>query len=141
MFLLPRRLRQFFEKKRRGRSSRVFKLDNQSAMTLVKIAEQQRRPKEDVYAEVIEAGIHKVLEGNGGYGEKWDLLTPREQEVTALICLRYGSDQIAKILGVSYDTVRSHSKHIYEKFGLSRKELRQALRDWNFTEWWEKHQL
>jgi DNA-binding CsgD family transcriptional regulator len=137
MFLLPRRLRRFLEKKRKGRNSRVFKLDGQSAMTLISIAEQQRRPKEDVYAEVIRAGIHKVLAGNVDYAKKWDLLTPREQEVTALICLGYRSDQMAEILAVSYDTVRSHSKHIYEKFSLSRKELRQALQDWNFMEWWK----
>ena len=41
------------------------------------------------------------------------------------------------MLGVSYETVRSHSKHIYAKFGLGRKELRQALRQWNFEAWWE----
>ena len=57
-----------------------------------------------------------------------------------LVCLGYRSYEIAGALSISYETVRTHSKHIYAKFGLNRQELCQALVHWNFEAWWEDHQ-
>ena len=81
----------------------------------------------------------KALSETHKHEEIWGLLSVREQQVTALICMGFRSYEIAIALGVSYETVRSHSKHIYTKFGLGRKELRQALDQWDFENWWEEH--
>ena len=75
------------------------------------------------------------------YASLWNSLSQREQQVTALTCLGYRSYEIADMLGVSYETVRTHSKHVYAKFGLNRKELRQALKDWDFQGWLEISQI
>jgi DNA-binding NarL/FixJ family response regulator len=42
-------------------------------------------------------------------------LTPREEEILTLLAKGYVSKTIAVQLGVSYETVRDHLKHIYEK--------------------------
>lgn len=54
----------------------------------------------------------------------WDELTPREQEIAALVTrgLRYA--EIAGRLGISEHTVRNHLRHIFEKLNInSRVEL------------------
>ena len=66
----------------------------------------------------------------------WKDLTPRQQEIAALICLGYTSPQIAARLSVSPETVKTHVRHLLEKFHLrTRQELRQALEDWDFSDW------
>jgi DNA-binding NarL/FixJ family response regulator len=42
-------------------------------------------------------------------------LTPREEEILALLARGFGSKEIAEKLGVSYETVRDHLKRIYNK--------------------------
>jgi DNA-binding NarL/FixJ family response regulator len=42
-------------------------------------------------------------------------LTPREEEILMLLSKGFVSKEIAARLGVSYETVRDHLKHIYEK--------------------------
>jgi DNA-binding NarL/FixJ family response regulator len=42
-------------------------------------------------------------------------LTPREEEILTLLARGFVSKEIAAQLGVSYETVRDHLKHIYEK--------------------------
>jgi DNA-binding NarL/FixJ family response regulator len=42
-------------------------------------------------------------------------LTPREEEVLALLAKGYITKEIADQLGISFDTVRFHLKHIYRK--------------------------
>jgi DNA-binding NarL/FixJ family response regulator len=42
-------------------------------------------------------------------------LTPREEEILTLLSKGFVSKAIAAQLGVSYETVRDHLKHIYEK--------------------------
>jgi DNA-binding CsgD family transcriptional regulator len=133
------RLRQFFNKGEQGRSTNTFSLDNQLNLSLREIAREPQRDQREVLDEVLRAGVDEILRA-GKYAASWNSLSPREQEVTALICLGQSSYEIAEILSVSYDTVRSHSKQIYRKFGLNRKQMRQALRDWRFAEWWESHQ-
>jgi len=139
MFLLPSRLRDMFEKRRPGIMRRVFSKEEQLVRTVREMAVSQRRAEQEVYDDIIETGL-KALSDTHKYEEIWGLLSTREQQVTALTCLGYRSYEIAVALGISYETVRSHSKHIYAKFGLGRKELRRALRQWNFEAWWEDHQ-
>ncbi len=140
MFLLPPFLRQFFGKRQKRRDSRIFFKDEQLVVKVKEIAVDQRRGEQEVYDDIIEAGM-KVLRDKDQYASIWDSLSHREQQVTALTCLGYRSYEMADMLGISYETVRTHSKHIYVKFGLNRKELRLALQDWDFQEWLETNQV
>jgi DNA-binding CsgD family transcriptional regulator len=139
MFLLPPRLRDVIEKRQKGLRRRAFLREEQLVKTVREMAVSQRRAEQDVYDDIIESGMN-ALSDKQKYEDIWATLSPREQEVTALTCLGYRSYEIAGALSISYETVRTHSKHIYAKFSLNRKELRLALRHWNFEAWWEDRQ-
>jgi DNA-binding CsgD family transcriptional regulator len=140
MFLLPPRVRDLFEKKPKGPIRRAFSTEELLVRKVREMAAFQRRAEQEVYDDIIESGM-KVLSDKDKYEDIWTSLSPREQEVTALTCLGYRSYEIAEALSISYETVRTHSKHVYAKFGLSRKELPLALRNWNFDAWWGDHQI
>ncbi len=133
-----KRLGQLFKPAKREQDTRGFSYDGQFAFTLIEIARRQNRDQSEVLETVLRAGVDEILRKEK-HMAAWDALSPREKEVAALICLGYSSYEIADVLSISYDTVRTHSKHVYVKFDLGRKELRQALKDWRFEEWWESH--
>jgi DNA-binding CsgD family transcriptional regulator len=67
---------------------------------------------------------------------RWYSLSPREQQVAALICLNYTSRQIAARLRISPETVKTHTRNLLSKFDLrTRVELRELLADWDFSAW------
>ncbi len=140
MFLLPPRLRQLLRKEQERRHPRVYSKDEKLVLEVREMAVTQRRGEQEVYDELIESGMN-VLRDKDKYADVWNSLSHREQQVTALTCLGYRSYDIAGMLGISYETVRTHSKHVYAKFDLNRKELRLTLKRWNFEEWWEDHQV
>src|SRR5258708_39809405 len=73
---------------------------------------------------------------------RWQSLTPREQEVTALLCMGQRNCQIAETLGIAFGTVKSHLENIFKKFSLGdRHAIRLALRDWDFPTWWRDRHL
>jgi DNA-binding CsgD family transcriptional regulator len=114
--------------------------DEQVVVKVKEIAVDQQRGEQEVYDDIIKAGM-KVLRDKDQYAGIWDSLSHREQQVTALTCLGHRSYEMADMLGISYDTVRTHSRHIYGKFSLNRKELRLALQDWDFRDWLETNQM
>jgi DNA-binding NarL/FixJ family response regulator len=66
----------------------------------------------------------------------WENLTPREQEVTAYVCLGYSNREIARRMSVAHSTVKSHLHHVLQKFNArGRVELESILEDWNFDHW------
>jgi DNA-binding CsgD family transcriptional regulator len=72
------------------------------------------------------------------YLKRWEALTPRQQQVAALACLNFTNRQIAARLGISSQTVKSHMYNLLHRFELNSKaELRQALSDWDFSQWIE----
>lgn len=69
----------------------------------------------------------------------WEQLTPREQEVAALVCLGYTNDEIAERLVIASNTVKSHVRNLLQKFDVNGKlELKGLLSHWDFSEW-EQH--
>lgn len=66
----------------------------------------------------------------------WLYLSPREQDVTALTCLKYTNRQIAARLGLSADTVRTYLVTVLHKLSLDNKaDLRVFFAGWDFSEW------
>jgi len=51
-------------------------------------------------------------------GAMLDPLTPRELEVTRLICQGHSNAEIARQLVVAVSTVKKHTSHIYDKLGV-----------------------
>lgn len=140
MFLLPRRLRQLLENKKGDVKPRIFLLDEEIITVVRKVAQQQGRSEEEIIADLTKAGWDQ-LQQDTEMAERWNLLSPREQQVTALICLGHRNYQIAEILVIAPETVKTHLQNIFSKFNLrSSRELRLTLKDWNFAEWWEQNQ-
>jgi DNA-binding CsgD family transcriptional regulator len=72
------------------------------------------------------------------YMSYWLSLTFREQEVLALACMGHRNYQIGQVLHIEDGTIKSHWQHIFKKFNMrNRQDIRLALRDWDFYEWWE----
>lgn len=130
----------FLQKKNQPERPRVFLQDEELVAAIKDIAEQQNRPEEEIIADFTKAGLNQLLTQNE-LEERWSSLTHREQQVVALICLGYRNYQIAEMLVIAPQTVKTHLQSIFDKFDLrSSKELRLALKHWDFREWWEHNQ-
>jgi len=139
MFLLPRRLRQLLEKKKGSNEPRVFFQDEEIITAIKMTAKQQGRSEEEIIADFTKAGWNQ-LQYATEMEERWNSLSHREQQVVALICIGQRNYQIAEILMIAPETVKTHLQNIFAKFNLrSSKELRLALKDWNFAEWWDRN--
>lgn len=138
MFLLPSRLRKLLQKKM-GSDLHAFDADQELIAAIQEAAQEQGRAEEEVWMEFVRAG-HDHYRQTSELESRWDSLSEREQEVTALACMGYRNYEIADTLGISHETVKTHLQNIFNKFDIhSRKELRLALKDWRFDEWWEVH--
>jgi len=138
MFLLPPRLRRLLKRKK-GPASRVYSSDEALVTSVREVAKQQGRAEEEVLADFARSGRDQFFRDDEAEA-RWDSLSEREQEVTALACLGYRNYEIAGILGIAPETVKTHLQNIFNKFGLrSRKELRLVLNQWQFAEWWNSH--
>ncbi len=136
MFLLPSRLRKLLQRAK-GSDSRTFSADQELLAAIQEAAQAQGRSEEEIWMDFARAGREQYRQ-SGALEARWDSLSEREQEVTALACMGYRNYEIAKTLGISHETVKTHLQNVFIKFDIhSRKELRLALRDWRFDEWWE----
>jgi ATP/maltotriose-dependent transcriptional regulator MalT len=103
------------------------------------VAKQQSRAEEEVIADFTKVGLNQFLT-QSELQDRWDSLSHREQQVVALVCLGSRHYEIAQTLGIAPETVKTHLQHVYDKLHLrSRKELRLALKDWDFQDWWEQN--
>jgi len=135
MFLLPSRLRKLLEKLK-GMHMRGFHADQELLAAIQEAAQEQGRSEEEIWIDFVKAGHDQYLQ-TGELEERWDALTEREQEVTALACMGSRNYEIAETLGISHETVKTHMQNIFIKFDIhSRRELRLMLKDWRFDEWW-----
>ena len=113
----------------------VIHLDQPTLNELQNLAEQENRPKEAVAADLLAFAL--VQRGAAETKlRRWQELSPREREVTALLCLYYTNSQIARRLSISTPTVKTHVRNILRKFSLSRRsDLRLMLAEWDFSAW------
>ena len=137
MSLLKRLIYYLLPKKPDAEETRVFLQDEELIAVIKDVAEQQGRAEEDLIADFTKVGLNQFLTQNE-METRWSSLSHREQQVVALICLGYRNHEIAKILTIAPETVKTHLRSIFHKFDLrSSKELRLALKNWDFREWWE----
>jgi DNA-binding CsgD family transcriptional regulator len=127
--------------KKREKEAHLFSLDAGLVSSLRQSAQAQGRPEEEVLSDWANAGQTQVSR-DAAVGTRWDSLSEREQEVLALVCMGKRNYEIAGMLGIVNETVKTHLQHIFRKFDLrSRKELRLLLQDWDFASWWDNHQI
>jgi DNA-binding NarL/FixJ family response regulator len=138
MFLLPPFIRRLFQKKPATDDDfRIYSSDQALVVIIRELAQKQGRSEEEVLTEFARAGQDSLF-NHDTLMECWDSLTDREQEVLALVCLGHRNYEIAELLMVSHQTIKSHLQNIFYKFNLrSTKELRRALKDWQFQGWWD----
>ena len=138
--MLERLLALLLGERARTESSRVFLQDAELIAAIRDVAKQQRRAEEDVIADFTKVGLKQFLTQHE-MQDRWSSLSHREQQVVALICLGYRNYEIAQMLVIAPETVKAHLQHIFDKFHLrSSKELRLALKDWDFRDWWTHNQ-
>ena len=132
-------LQQLFEREE-SNDTRVFLRDEELVAVIRDVAKQQRRAEADVMADLTKIGLNQFLNQNE-MESRWTSLSHREQQVVALICLGYRNHEIAQTLVIAPETVKTHLQRVFDKFNLrSRKELRLALKNWDFREWWDQNQ-
>ena len=134
---LPGWLRKLLQRNRGEDETRLYHADQELSDAIREAAQEQGRSEEEVWMDFVKAGHDRYLR-TSELESRWDSLSEREQEVTALACMGYRNYEIAETLGISHETVKTHMQNVFTKFDMrSRKELRLALRDWRFDEWWE----
>ena len=117
------------------RPKRTFQLDVDTLESLRVIAEREQSTPQEIAGHLLEDALRREEQLSVSLA-LWHMLTPREQEVTALICLNYTTRQIGVRLHISPETVKTHVAHILVKFNLrSRNELRQLMSGLDFSQW------
>jgi DNA-binding CsgD family transcriptional regulator len=119
---------------------RIFLQDEKLVTAVRELAAQQSRPEEEIVSDFTRMGLDQ-LHVQSDLENRWSSLTYREQQVAALICLGHRNYEIAGMLAIAPETVKTHLQSIFAKFGLrSSKELRLVLKAWDFNNWWERNQ-
>jgi DNA-binding CsgD family transcriptional regulator len=115
--------------------NRHFHLDADLQVSLQSLADKRHSTPQAVMNDLVQQAI-VFEEMEQETWKKWRSLTPREQEVTSLICKGYSSIAMSEYLNIASETVRSHVRNILGKFSVtSRQELRQLLEQWDFSSW------
>lgn len=128
---IVRTIRGWFARKQTAN----FTLDVNTLRSLRSLAEQEQRTPEEIASQIL-GDAFRSHQAQGENWQRWQSLTPREQEIAALICLNYTSRQIAAKLHISPETVKTHAEHILMKFGVSdRNAMRLMLNGWDFSAW------
>lgn len=115
--------------------TRTFELDEPLVEALQHLARRENRPQDEVAVDLLSSALeqHQADQDNL---HVWRLLSAREQQVAALVCLDYTNREIANRLVISTETVKSHVRAVLRKFRVhSKRELRRALAEWDFSEW------
>jgi len=114
---------------------RYFELDEELHTALVDRAGRESRPAEDIQGELLAAGLAQ-LQTSDELKARWETLSRRERDVTALTCLKYTNRQMAAMMKVSPDTVKGYIRQALVKFNVhSKDELRMILELWDFSDW------
>lgn len=135
-----RLFRSLLRKKGLLGESRIFLQDEELVAVVKDVARRQSRTEEEIIADFTKVGLNQFWTQNE-LEERWSSLSHREQQVVALLCLGYRNYEIAEILVIAPETVKTHLQHIFDKFDLrGSRELRFALKNWDFLEWWDQNQ-
>ena len=115
--------------------SRTYEISESLQVSLSTIARHESRPEHEIIQDMLAAGLTQYRSVDELW-PKWETLSPRERDVTALTCLGLTNRQIAARLSLSPETIKTHIRNILFKFGINSKaELRHILASWDFSAW------
>jgi len=126
-------IRQYF--RRRKQPAPAVRLDGELLSALEQLAAEEGKSVEEMGGELL---WHAVSERYTAVENirPWDELTPREKQAAALACLGYTNQEMAELMVISANTVKTHMRHVLHKFKVSNKgELRAVLANWDFSDW------
>ena len=134
MSLFKRLFYRFF-RPNQAPHTQVFSLDAHLEATLRDLAAEQRRPVNEIANALIQQALDQRGQSDANL-QTWSSLSPRQQEIAALICVDYTNQQIAARLQISPETVKSHVRSVLSHFAVnSKSELRRRLAGWDFSAW------
>jgi len=116
---------------------RTYHLDLSDSLniTLSTIAQDEGRPESDLIPELLNAGLDQY-QSRERLWNKWQVLSPREKDVVAFVCLGYTNQEIALRLSISPNTVKDRLSSAFRKFNVhKRNDLRLLFSLWDFGEW------
>jgi DNA-binding CsgD family transcriptional regulator len=120
-------------------SKRTFHFDERLTASLQDLAQREQRSADELAASLLTQAIQQ-RQAVDARQQDWESLSQREQEVAALVCLNYTNRQIASLLNISPETVKSHVRNVLYKFNLHNKQdLKLALEEWDFNAWVSPH--
>jgi DNA-binding CsgD family transcriptional regulator len=122
-----------------GEGSLVLELEDGLASRLRRLARAWQQAPEALAAKLLLRGLEQLA--LRAHAEAiLDTLTPREQQVAWQALRGRTNGQIAEALVISTETVKTHIRHVLEKFGVrSKADLRLLLLDLGLR-WWETAQ-
>jgi DNA-binding NarL/FixJ family response regulator len=104
-------------------------------VTLSTLASDEGRPESELIPELLNAGLNQYT-SNERLWTKWDTLSVREKDVTALVCLGYTNREIGARLNISPETVKDRLESTLIKFNITKRtELRLLFAIWDFSAW------
>jgi len=104
-------------------------------ITLATLASDEGRPETELIPELLNAGLQQY-KSNERLWTKWESLSSREKDVTALVCLGYTNREIGARLNISPETVKDRLETAFHKFNITKRtELRLLFSAWDFSEW------
>ena len=119
----------------------VLSLDVELLLTLEQLAQEEQRGIDELAAELLWGAVSERHAAARNF-RPWQELTPRERQTAALACLGHTNSEIAEMMVISTNTVKTHMRHVLRKFDVgSKSELREVLAGWDFSEWLEAQEL
>ena len=122
-------------------SQHALPVDGELLVLLEQLAAEEGRTVGAVVGELLWNGVAERFAAVENF-QPWEKLTPREKETAALACLGYTNHEIAVLMVISSNTVKTHMRHVLRKFKVRDKnELREVLAGWDFSDWLEDRDL
>ena len=120
------------------RKARQFEMQDELVDFVRQMAADEQRPVEEITADLLTRGLTQLGQDQR-LVRRWESLSMREQQATALTCLGCTNRQIAARLGIARETAKTYVLNAQRKFDVhSKAELRQALVGWDFRAYEEK---
>lgn len=114
---------------------RYYEISESMDVTLKTLADHEGRSAQELFPDLLAAGLTQY-QSTEKLWQKWEALTERERDVTALTCLGLTNRQIADRLSLSPETVKTHMRSVLAKFQADgKRQLRHILAGWDFTGW------
>ena len=111
-----------------------LELDDHSMALLHELVQGQPYEIEELATRLLAQAIREYHQTTDENVRLWETLSERQQQVAALVCLKYTNDEIAEKLHISSDTVKTHVSNILRKFQVrGRHQLAHILRKWDFS--------